>query len=232
MENNLRLSDKQYELTILDNNAEFDFHPIYYGITISQAEIGKTPDENDYLENALHCLRLIKNYHRAIYGFTGTTDNNGELCLPIFAEKIVYVTDGEVDWVSISPNNQTSQLYAPGNYVHYKFLGDRIQTSLKTTRLSVCYKTFLNDEEFPLVTTEEARACAYWWNFIDVKRKVYQGNSTAMQLLPLAEKDKNKYINQARVSMKFSQNFMNQWGDLIFSRNRKNYNLSYKPVKI
>ena len=99
--------------------------------------------------------------------------------------------------------------------------------------LSVAYRTFKNDDEgLPLITEKEANACAYWWQWVNTRRKMYQGNQLAGSVLGMAQRDKNKAINQARIPERFSQNFVDQFADIIYSQDRKVYNKMYKPVKI
>lgn len=228
-----RFTDKQFELTAHDNNSTYDYQSIYRGIALIQTFFGETPNEDDYLDVSLECLRQIGNIHPSLYGFTSRTDDKGELCLPITAESIEYVTNGHEDWLTWSISSELSQLYAPGRMIHFKFLGDKIVTDFPETIMSVAYRTFKHDEEgLPLVTSKEANACAYWWKWIDTKRKVYRGNQLAASTLQLATRDKNKAINQARIPERFSQNFMNQFADIVYSRDRKIFNRSFSPVKI
>lgn len=228
-----RFIDKQYELTTFDNNSTFNYVSIFRGIAMIQTMFGETPNEDDYLDNALECLRQIGNLHTSMYGYVGRTDENGKLCLPITAQSIEYVTDGTEDWTTWSVKSEISQLHPPGRAIKYKFLGNEVITDLLNQLISVAYRTYKSDEEgLPLITEKEANACAYWWKWVDTRRKMYQGNQLAASILQYAERDKNKAINQARIPERFSQNFMNQFADIVYSRDRKVYNRFYKPVKI
>jgi hypothetical protein len=228
-----RFIDKQFELTSFDNNSTYDYTSIYRGIAMIQTFFGDTPNEDDYLENALECLRQIGNLHTSMYGYTSKTDENGELCLPVTAMSIEYVTDGSEDWNTWSIRSEISQLHPPGRVVKYKFLGDKIVTDLEKRTLSIGYRSYKNDGEgLPLITEKEANACAYWWKWVDTRRKMYQGNQLAASVLPMAQRDKNKAINQARIPERYSQNFMDQYANILYSRDRKVYNKMYKPVKI
>lgn len=228
-----RLIENQYELTTFDNNSNFDYVSIYRGLSLIQTFFDETPNEDDYLENALNCLRHIKNVHTTMYGFNGVANDKGELCLPIRALSIEYVSNGETDWTTWSLKSQVSQLYPGGFFVSYKFLGDRIVTDYPDKTFSVAYRTYRQDEEgLPLITEREAEACAYWWKWVDTKRKTYKGNQLAASILQLTQRDKNKSLLQARIPERYSQNFMDQMLNIIYSRDRKSHNLPFKPVRL
>lgn len=228
-----RLIDKQFEITTFDNNSTFQYESIFRGLSLIQSFFDDTPNEDDYLENSLNCLRHIGNVHTVLYGYNGVTDENGELCLPVSAMSIEYVGDGEPDWSSISIRNQLSQLYAQGFYVSYKFLGDKIVTDFPNKRLTVAYRTYRQDEQgLPLVTEKEAEACAYWWKWVDSRRQMYKGNQLAGNVFQFATRDKNKSLLQARIPERYSQNFMDQMLNIVYSRDRKVHNLSFKPVRL
>jgi len=176
-------------------------------------------------------MRHIGNVHIDLYGFTGTTDDNGELCLPVEALGIEYVTNGSADWTTISVVSEISQLHPPGNFVAYKFVGDRVITDWFNQNISVAYWNAKTDEEgYLMITEQEAEACAYWWKWVDTRRKMYRGNQLAGSILQQVTFDKNKAINQARVPERFSQNFLDQLADIYVSKDRKIYNRSFKPV--
>lgn len=233
----MKLSDSG--LTIFENNATYDFYHIYKGITDIKDEIGKSAEERDYLSTALNCLRKIGNVHPTMYGFTGTTDNDGMLYLPCEAFAIEYVADGLVDWVTWSGYNQLSQYRNPGNLISYRFLRSNdgvpyLETEHKNQEISVAFRTYRQSEDgLPMVTKSEALACAYYWNFIDIKKKFYSGDPKAANMLALARDEKNHHINQARTDMShLSQNFLNQYADTVYSQNWKIYNRSYKPIQL
>jgi hypothetical protein len=94
----------------------------------------------------------------------------------------------------------------------------------------ITYRTFAQDSEgLPLISEAEAEACAYWWKWVKVRRELYQGNQLAAQVLQLATQDKNKAVNQARVNNgKFSQNFLNQYINVLTSNDRFKYNRDKK----
>lgn len=228
-----RFTDKQYELTTFDNNSVYNYVPIFRGLSLIQSLFDETPNEDDYLENALNCLRQIGNNHTNLYGYSNYTDDKGELCLPVTALSIEYVTDGQEDWTTWSIRGQTSQLYAPGSFISYKFLGDKVVTDYPNEKISVAYRSYKQDEEgLPLITEREAEACAYWWVWVDTRRKLRKGNGIAGNYLQLATADKNKAVNQARIPERYSQNFMDQLLSIVYSRDRKTYKNGYKPVKI
>lgn len=227
-----RFINKQFEITTFDNNSSFEYLPIYRGISLIQTYYGELPDEDDYLENALVCIRQIGNVYTSLYGYTNYTDKNGELCLPIRAMQIEYVSDGNEDWQTFSFRNETSQLHAPGRFVSYKFLGDKIVTDFPEKLVSVAYRTYKQDEDgLPLITEREAEACAHWWKWVDTRRKLYKGNQLAGNILQLVQRDKNKAIQQARIPEAYSQNFMDKMLDVVYSQDRKMYGRSYKAVK-
>lgn len=224
---------EQFTKTSLDNNATYNYVSIMSGMAMIESLFGDTPNEDDYLDHALNCMRHIGNVHIDLYGFVGQTDDNGEVCLPISAIGIEYVTNGREDNFTWSVRSQLSQLHAPGKYLHYKFLGDKLVLDFPNIWVSVAYWAEKMDEEGNLLITEqEAEACAYWWVWVDSRRKARKGYGPAIQYLQQAVFDKNKSINQARIPDHFSQNFMDQWADIVYSRDRKDYNISYKPVKI
>ena len=219
------------QLTSFDNNAEYNYVSIMSGLYIIESLYGDTPDEDDYLDHAYNCMRHIGNVHIDLYGFTGTTDDNGELCLPVEALGIEYVTNGSADWTTISVVSEISQLHPPGNFVAYKFVGDRVITDWFNQNISVAYWNAKTDEEgYLMITEQEAEACAYWWKWVDTRRKMHRGNQLARSLIKDVTFDKNKSINQARVPERFSQNFLDQLADIYVSKDRKIYNRSFKPV--
>lgn len=224
---------------IQENNSSFELVSIFYGISLLQSIFREAPNEDDYLDNALNCLRLIGNTYSVLTVYEGTTDDEGKLCLPTDAYKIESVTDGWNDW---NYSDQPSNLYLKGRHLKYEFyynnpVGTKsrylILRENKNQKVSVLYKTYFHDENFlPLVTKEEAEACAYYYMYIKTLRETFNGNPLASQLLALAEKNKNMKINQARVIVNMSQNFVNQMGHIIHSADRKWYNRTNKPIKI
>jgi hypothetical protein len=222
-------------MMVVENNSSYDLHSIYMGMTKINYLFGDNPSVDDYLDNALNCLRQIGNMYPRIEAINGKTDNQGKLCLPVRAFKIESVTvPTVVDRIEDSLWINSSNLHGRGFYNRYEFYGDHI-ISTPNTNLQVIYRTFVHDDEgLPMITESEAEACAYWWKWIDTRRKLYQGNQLAMSILPLVEKDKNKAVNQARVDISegFSQNFMNQYLDVLSSSNRKRFNVPYKPYTI
>lgn len=114
-----------------DNNSHYDYVSILSGMYIIQSLLEVIPNEDDYLDHAYNCMRKLKALHIDLYGFTGTTDNEGVLCLPTDARAIEYVSNGTEDWNTWSPWSQLAKSYAPGSYITYNFLGDRIVTNYK-----------------------------------------------------------------------------------------------------
>lgn len=216
-----------------ENNAVYDLVSIYTGLSKINSMFGDNVNEDDYLDNALNCLRLIGNVHPLLYGISAESDNEGYVCLPANALSIEAVTNGYFDWSSFSYMGNTSNFNLSGQYIAYEFLGDRIRIEHPNKKVSILYKGYSSDEEgLPLITEAEAEACAYWWVYIDTRRKIRTGNASANNYFQIALSDKNKAINQARVPNKFSQNFLNQYGNVITSFDRKSYNKDYKPIKL
>jgi hypothetical protein len=228
-----RYIGKIIPLNTFDNNSTFEYLPLFRGLSLIQTYFDETPEEDDYLENSLVCLRQIGNVHTDMYGFTGYTDDRGELCLPTKALSIEFVSNAVQDWITFSLRNEVSQLYPAGRYIHYKFIDDKIITDRRNTLLSIAYRTYKQDEQgLPLITEKEANACAYWWKWVKTRRDLYKGNQLAGNLLQLATQEKNKAINQARIPEHYSQNFMDQMLNIVYSQDRKVYARGYKPVKI
>lgn len=227
-----RFEADQYQVTIHDNNSTFNYQPFFSGLAIINSRLKKHADEDDYIENSIHCLaELIGNKHTAMYGFVGKTDSEGVLCLPYTAESIEYVTNGREDFTTWSYRGEMNQLYPPGGYVGYKFLGDRIVTGYFNEYLSVLYKAVRIDEDgFPAVTPKEAMALAHWWNFVDLDAKVF-ASKVDPGLADRALLRANSAILQAKVPEKYSQNFIDNLYDVVYSRDGKVYNRSYKMVK-
>lgn len=226
-------TNKQFAKTSFDNNKKYNYVPIIAGMSRIQFEFGDNPEEDDYLEHAYNCMRKIGNVNIDLYGFTGRTDKNGEICLPVSAVEIEYVTDGEEDWVSWSIHNQLSQHYAPGHFITYKWLGDKLVTNLQEEVVSVAYWAEKVDENgFMMITEAEVEACAHYWKWIDTKRKWYRGNQIAQNIYPQVTFDKNRAINQARRSEGWSQNYLDQLLEVVYSRDRKVYNRSFKALKL
>jgi len=227
---------------ILENNAQYEFVSVFNGMTKLTTIFAETPNEDDYLENALNCLRLIGNTYFVISAFQGTTDDEGKLCLPTDAYAIEAVTNGWQDWTNSSWRNKTSNLFISGNYLKYEYyynnpLGTKTRYLLlrdsPNTNVQVLYRTYNHDENYlPLVTEAESEACAYYYKYIETLRKTFQGNANASQLLSLAEKMKGQKILQARAITHMSQNFVNDINNIIHSFDRKWYNRTHKPVKI
>lgn len=214
-----------------DNNSHYDYVSILSGMYIIESTFEITPNEDDYLDHAYNCMRKLKSLHVDLYGFTGTTDEKGELCLPTGARAIEYVTNGSEDWSTWSNWSQLSQRYAPGTYITFNFLGDKIVTNYPNQDLSVAYwREKTGDDKQLLVTEQEAEACAYWWIWVDARRRAYKG--TGGNYLQQAMFDKNKAFNQAKIPNQLTQNMINQLGNVYTSQDRKFYNRSYKPVKL
>ena len=221
-------------MMVIENNMDYNLQSIYMGMTKINYMFGDNPSVDDYLDNALNCLRQIGNMYPNIESFLGKTDNTGKLCLPVKAFQIESVTVPTViDRMEDSLWLNTSNLYGRGFYNRFEFYGDYIM-STPDTNLQVIYRTYVHDEEgLPMISEAEAEACAYWWKWVDTRRKLYQGNQLAASLLPLAEKDKNKAVNQARVASEgYSQNFLNQYLDVLTAANRKRFNVPYKPYTV
>lgn len=228
-----RFRNNPKEATSFDNNSHYDYVSIMSALYKIESLFGDTPDEDDALDQFYNCMRLIGNVHIDLYGFTGMTDDKGELCLPTPAIAIEYVTNGAEDWTTVSYFTETSQLHPPGSLIAYKFLGDRVITDWYEQDISVAYwKEKEGDDGHVLVTEAEAEACAYWWKWVDTRRKYYRGNQLAASILQQVTFDKNKAINQAKAPTHMSQNFADQLANIYTSRDRKIYNRSFKPVKI
>lgn len=229
----MRLPFDNRELTSPDNNATYNYVSILSGLYQIHSLFDDTPDEDDYLDHAYNCMEKIGNVHIDLYSFSGTTDDRGELCLPTVARKIEYVTNGTHDWKTRSHLVETSQLHPPGSLMAYKFLGDKIRVDYPKRDILVAYwSEKVGEDGHVLITPKEASACAYWWKWVDTRRKFYRGNQLAASTLQQAVFDKNKAINQAKAPDYLSQNFMNQLGDIYNSRDRKLYNRSFKPVSV
>lgn len=228
-----RFPKTPFERTSFDNNSTYNYVSILQGAYRVNSLFGDNPDEDDYLDHAIECLRQIGNLHVDLYGFTGTTDENGELCLPTKATEIEFVTTGIDDWISYSNVNQLSQFYPVGGFIAYKFLGDKIVIDIPNLSISVGYRAIkFGEDGLPLITEKEVEACAHWWKWIDTRRKTYQGNQVAASILPIVQRDKNKAVLQARIPERFSQNLMDQLGNIVHSRDRKVFNRSFKPIKL
>lgn len=228
-----RFQGDNTRLTVPDDNYDYDFVHLFHGMALIETFYGDSPDEDEYLESALIALRKIGNVHRDMYGYTGYTDGNGEICMPVKAMSIEFVTDAAEDWTSWSVFNELDQLYPTGGFVKYKFVGDRIVTDRENFLLSIAYRTYKQGEDgLPMVTEREAEACAHFWKYVDLRKKMYRGDQLAGQLFPLAKRDYGLAFNRARLPNKFSQNFMDSWLDTVYSRDRKLYNRPYKPHKL
>lgn len=232
VENRGRFEADQYQVTIHDNNSTFNYQPFFSGLALINTRLKKHADEDDYIENSIHCLsELIGNKHTAYYGFVGMTDEKGVLCLPYRAESIEYVSNGREDFTTWSYKGEMNQLYPPGGYVSYKFLGDRIETNYFNQYVSVLYKSVRIDEDgFPAITPKEAMALAHWWNFVDLDAKVF-AQKVNPALADRALLRANTAILQAKVPEKYSQNFIDNLYDIVYSRDGKVYNHSYKMIK-
>lgn len=219
---------------MIENRSSYNYVSVMRGIAFINSIFGTTPNEDDYLEHAFNCIRHIGNVHYNLMAvFEGTTDSEGYLCLPTVAESIEFVSDGGIDSEDRVPYRKTSVFTPQGNFISYQFIDrDKIKTEYPNTKLKVGYKTYLQDKEgLPLVTEQEAEACAYWWVWVDTRRKLYNQNPAAANYLQLAERDKNKSINQARVPAKINQNLMDAIGNIEKSYNLKLFNKSFKPIR-
>jgi len=218
---------------VAENNAEYKFVSLKMGLFYISSLFGKKADEDDYLEQALLCLKKIGNVYKTVVRYDAKTDENGYLCLPSEAYTIEAVSVGNYDWDAYSYRNTVSSIYPVGRFLPYSFDGRGIKTDTKEQGVSVIYRTFIADEEgYPMVTEQEAEACAYWWMWIDTRRRTYKGEQLASSLLQMVEKDKNKALLQARCELKFSQNFLDQYANALYSQDRKIYGHSFKPVKL
>lgn len=217
---------------IFENNSTWDYTSIFSGMPKIRQFVSGSPDEDDYLDNALNCLRLIGNHHIGTREYIGKTDKEGWLCLPTLAYEIYAVTiSSNNHYIERSIKTELSTKYPYGDFVSYEFFGDKIRVRhYHETDIRVLYRTILADEDgLPLITEAEAEAIAYYWIWVDTRRKMYQGNQLAANLLQLAERDKNKAINQARNhNGHYSANFFNQYFDILTSRDRKSYGKDYK----
>lgn len=204
---------------------------IFAGIAAIKA-FYPSPNEDDYLDTALNCLRLIGNLHHSIYQQDFTSDKDGIIELPYCALQIESVTFPTYDRITQSINNEQSNLYGQGGYVKYVSKGDSIVVA-PNLLVTIIYKSYEKDEnDLPLITEAEAEALGYYWIYIDISRKVYEGNQLAFNQIALATKNKNLKILQARVQGKMNQNFMDQFANINFSSDRKSYGYSSKPIKI
>ena len=225
---------------INENNSEYDYMSIYSGLSKLNTIFQMDVDEDDYLDNALNCLRLIGNTHYVLESFKGTTDDKGIICLPTDAFEIESVTTGNDDWFSSAL--KTSNLRGSGSFLNYEFyynnpLGSKtrylILKDYPECEIQIIYKTYQHDEEgLPLVTEKEAEACAYYYIYVKTLRESFKGNPMSANLLQLAEKNKNTKILQARSITSLNQNLVNQVGNILHSWDRKRWLRSPKGVNI
>jgi len=220
--------------SINENNASYEYVSLYNVPAKINEIFQENPQEDDVLANSLNCLRLIGNINIATEGFEGKPDEEGILELPCCAFEVVYVCDGGLDWFQSTYFNTLSKWHPKGSLVPFEFYGTYIKVPKERyfdQKVTVLYRTALHDEEgFPLITKAESEACAYYWKFIDMKRKFYQGNQIAVNGgLQLATLDKNLKIGQASMPETMTTNFWDQFGNIVMSQDRKVYNYNYKP---
>ncbi len=218
-----RFNNTRLEKPGQDNNAVYDYVPLLMGMSKAQLFFGETPDEDTYLEAAFNLLR--KGFLPNVYQkYHGVTDKEGTLCLPYLAEAIDYVTTGNPDRATVSFRVEQATMRGSGRFIPFKFYGDRIETSYIDFALEVAYwGPQIGEDGFPMVTEQLAEACAWYWKKLDTQKQFYQGNQLASGILQKVEFEFNKAINQARVPVRLSQNFINQYGNIIFSRNQHRY---------
>lgn len=227
-----RYQDDPTKVTNLDNVGEFRYQPFMSAMAYFNSYFKRSLDEDFFIENGIHCLNeKIGNKHTAIYAYVGMTDKKGVLCLPYEAEAIIYVSNGIEDFNTWSYYSDVHQLYAPGGYVAFNFLGDRIVTNYFEEYLSVLYRAVrLGEDMLPEITQPEAIAIAHWCNFVDLDAGVF-ASKIDPGLADRALLRANTSIMQAKVPGKFSQNFLDNLYDIIYSRDGKVYNKSLKMIK-
>lgn len=124
-------------------------------------------------------------------------------------------------------------LYAPGKFVNYYELNDRIYFTEFYPSVNLLYKGIYMDEDgLPLLNDKEVFAiatyCAYAHFF---KKGLMTKDSATVQLAQVLKTEWLRACDQARIPEYISQNHMNDILDVMTSWDRKVYNLSYKPIK-
>jgi hypothetical protein len=117
-----------------------------------------------------------------------------------------------------------------GAFVGYRAEGERslYLPGLRTGSVDITYQSMPLDEQgYPLVHKEVLKAVAYWLQFVNVRMRFYLKESP-MYMLQQAEKDKNTYVNQAKVGAGFTEQGMTRILDVLHSRHRHKFGSSFR----
>lgn len=220
-----------------------------YIISLANMLYGMDIDEDDGIEVGLHAWNLIGNKNTRIYRYSTCVNNCDDgVELPCNADIIEAVTTGFEEWnhsTNDTPEGDINSafvesyiesrksfrhpLYAPGKFIKYERVGDKLYFDRPHGRVNILYRgIILDDDDLPELTDKEATAIATYIAYVQKYKEAIQTNNTG--LFQIAETLRAKWLtqcDQARVTY-MNQNDFDQILDARTSWCRKQHNRSFK----
>lgn len=227
---------------------------IHYAQFLADTLYGVESFPEDFEEMALIAYRMIGNKRTQFVGTCLPVDCDGLVQLPCTCEMLEAVTWGFEDWNFVTNKDVfgdlqsnftehwiegqkliTSPFYIPGKYVDYKEVSEdviQIQHPIDNTVYVLYRSEFLDKEDLPMVTDEEAIAIATFVAYTaKFKEAMVTNNKDMMEVSRFLQTEWNRRCDAARVANHLSQNDGNSILDVKSSWDRKQYGKSYKPIK-
>jgi hypothetical protein len=229
-------------MELMNIKTAFSYLKTFYGLDVK---------ESDFEEIALNAWELIGTKHTELKKYYGDT-YNGYLELPCDLVDIESVhipmidsnTTGTLidglDETSIATEHYIeakpsldSLYYQAGKLVKYKQAGDKLQFERDFKNILVVYHGILmDDNDLPLINDKEMRAIASYVAYATIyKEGLMKKDGNMINLANTMKADWLRACNAARVSNHLTQNDMDAVLDAKYSRDRKVYGKSFKPVK-
>lgn len=125
-----------------------------------------------------------------------------------------------------------------GQYIPYELTEDGILIKRKGKHYSdkedysvLYHGLIVDDEGFPKLSQREAEAIAYFVGMMEMQRNLMRKTERNGEMYGVLKREWERRCKRARVSEKFSQNFMDTVLNIKGSYNRKTYNRSLRRFK-
>jgi len=148
-------------------------------------------------------------------------------------ESYGFVTSSYGEEFIESRKHNTSSLYAPGKFVKYTLVDNRIYIDKFTGPICILYKGFIVDEDgLPSLNSKEIDAIAVFCAYTKMyKKAVITTNGNLMQIAMTLKADWKNLCTQARVPEYINQNEMDEILNASTSWDRKRFGKSFKPFR-
>ncbi|GMO69523.1 MAG: hypothetical protein Nk1A_8680 [Endomicrobiia bacterium] len=226
----------------------------HYAYILANQMFGLTITDLDFEEIAVVGWGLIGNKRTRIYRAVLNVDcKNHSVTLPCNVDIIDALTTCSEDYQHTTNHTEFDNynskyienyiesrkvnkdpLYASGRFVKYHRVDNTLFIEPGLKRVKLLYRGIELDEEgLPSLTDKEALALATYAAYItNYKNGILTKDSATLQIAGVLKQDWEKRCDAARVDSDiWSQNDMNEILDAKTNWNRKQFNISYKPVR-